>query len=1268
MSFVLKKIKSAIPDLFFWSALPRERKEHYGEDSFSASEGLFASLKDRNQDELRLLLLTHGVVGGLFRLLKREALLALAWNLLRLVCGLSAPFLLHELLLLLGGDTKSGASLFTPLLLAVGFAAVSLVASLSMQHFFNIGLIAYQKSVVILGQSVYATTLLLPLRERKKRRGGDMVNHMSSDSEAVADIFILVGDFFYSIACIVFGFALLFFYLEEAALMGLAFFIALVPLGRWVGRRFWKHEELVMAEKDQRIEALSQVLSAIKVIKCFGWEKASVSKVGAIRKKELRHRKFIVALEALARFLFVGTSYLAAAATFLAYVLWVGELNVAQVFASLAVFKLIEEPFGQLTVDLSGLMNVRVSAKRIAEFLAAGSSPAMVLGSPSSSSSEMLALQGATAPADDRSGFRLDNVHFSVSRGEAVAVVGSVGSGKTSLLLALLGELELGAGTLFRNVVGLRGLYVPQEAFIQNASVSSNITFGGDLEAVDLVSVVADAGLSLDVERIPGGLAGEIGENGVNLSGGQRQRVNLARVAAAADSESDIVMLDDPFSALDPRVEGDLVDQLLFGRWKNKSRVVATHRLAHLRRFDRIVHMESGRVVGEGSYEELLQSCTEFRSFVEAHQENSGTQLAHEDDLVEVKTGEKAQKTTVADASFVAEEDRERGVVKWSHYLALLRTLIGTGRLRWLLGGLLFVSVLAAVALPLGQSLLLSRIDFAADGHGLKDLSIYAFLGLVAVVASVFQSFLWRSRSLESASQMHDQALSRVVRAPARFFDLNPSGRIVNRFSADLSALETQLAWATDALARNSISVLASLALLLFYFPALALLVLPSILLFRRVQSRYRVVARDAKRLESVSRSPRFSQFKETVAGLEVVRSFGRQNAFRSEFEKRLFRHMKMFRASTLANRWLSVRVSLLSSALSFAVAAAVVVASTQGQMALGAVGLLLTCSIGFWESLNWAVRSFSEIESRMTAFERLQSYAHIETEASTREHPFGKGGESAKNELLLSFRSVSLRYAEHLPEIVREFSLSIRPGEKVGVVGRTGSGKSSLFQALFRFIHPHEGQILFRGVDTRSMELEALRSQFALVSQDSCLLPTTIRENLDPTGRQSDAALWQVLEKVRLAKTVRRLSGGLDHELKEGAANLSLGQRQLLCLARAIEKRAPVLLLDEATASVDVLSDQIIQEVIRNELPEVAVIAIAHRVETLVGYDTICELENGQLKSLRRRSKSLDFAPPQNIVPELSPVVWETQENGKPQGKWEPQAASTLGSGPGTA
>jgi ABC-type multidrug transport system fused ATPase/permease subunit len=402
--------------------------------------------------------------------------------------------------------------------------------------------------------------------------------------------------------------------------------------------------------------------------------------------------------------------------------------------------------------------------------------------------------------------------------------------------------------------------------------------------------------------------------------------------------------------------------------------------------------------------------------------------------------------------------------------------------------------------------------------------------------------------------------------------------------------------------------------------PATIVVIVPVICLFVRVQSMYRRCAREAQRIYSISRSPRFAHFKETMNGLAVIRGLHKGGHFTEEFFKVVAHNQRDFHGMVSLNRWFSVRVPLVGSLVSLGVAAGVVLAAHGGTLGAGVAGLVLIYAMRFWESLNWAVRSFAEVESRMTSVERLRTYGRIEQEPEILlDKPNALPDETWPLAGTIEFRDVVARYAEHLPDVLKGVSFRIPGGAKAGIIGRTGSGKSTAFQALFRFIEARSGAILIDGKDIRGIPLARLRRSIAIIPQDPTLFRGRLRDNLDRFAQHSDEALWRALERAHLKTFAAGLPGGLEAEVKENGHNFSQGQRQLMCLARALLVDARIIVMDEATASVDVETDALIQETIRRECRDRTVLIIAHRLGTVEDCDLVIDLEDGRTKRVLR-------------------------------------------------
>lgn len=725
--------------------------------------------------------------------------------------------------------------------------------------------------------------------------------------------------------------------------------------------------------------------------------------------------------------------------------------------------------------------------------------------------------------------------------------------------------------------------------------------------------------LSSDLLQMQGGLQTEIGEKGVNLSGGQKQRVGLAR---AYLSKPDLVLLDDPLSAVDHDTEEKLCTQLLFGAWKEKTRIVVTHRLEHLNLFDKILFLQNGEAAAFGSFEDILKTSAAFREFYAEHSKSRGEQ----EEKTEVKTEEKEKSKQETLVRITEDEDREVGAVKKDIYFDYIRSLGGDDPKQrpWILL-LLFAGALLVALAPLSQKAWLSYFTgHQQEWNTLHAIGIYGLIGIAVLVLSLLNNFYWLERGIKAGKTMHDKMLRSVLAAPVRFFDSTPVGRIIQRFSRDIESVDVYLQWSFISVVNCLLQIAVSVFLILAMVPFMVIIIVPVLYAYYIVQKNYRSPAREAKRFDSIARSPRYSHFKETLQGLVVIRSFAKQKWFMESFYQKLAESQRMFYSHYMLNRWFSSRIPMIGGIISMTTAIGITISAYYGWITAGTAGLVTIYSLSFWGYLNWGVRMFADIESRMTSIERLKFFARLPSEQLT-----VKAGVSLPDSWpqagALKAQNVKVRYANHLPFVLKGISFDVAAGSKVGIVGRTGSGKSTLFQTLFRFIELEEGQLFIDGIDIAGVPLERLRRSMAVIPQDPTLFMGTVRNNLDRYNEYSDEEVRKVLQHTGLWETIDQLPGKLHAPVSEGGTNFSQGQRQLLCLSRALLINARIIVMDEATASVDVQTDALLQRVIRDELKGITMLIIAHRLGTVKDCDQIIEIAEGHARSLRRSEVTPD-------------------------------------------
>jgi ABC-type multidrug transport system fused ATPase/permease subunit len=1185
---------------------------------------------------------------------------ALIWSLLRegrafvipaLLCNLGycalslvSPVLVNRFIHAVSSPLAGTAELARALALALSLGLVSFVGVLFVQHYFHKAIGVYQLFTNAINRLVYKHSLFLTQKARGLTQVGDVVNHIGSDGDAVADATVIFGDLMFSVLIISGSCGLLFWYLGKTAFLSLALLLLMVPLTRAIAISFSTLDDELMRHRDRRVTLMSQVLNGIRVVKYFAWEKSVRNEVGQVRHEELRARRRLAQAETLATLSYAAVSTVVLFASLALHVYRGLALTPELAFTCVSIFALLEEPFGHLSELISKMATAFVSADRICRFLQRERLPRPLPLERAEAAAPGVELELATVQHDGQSRPALERVSLSLLPGESVAIVGPVGSGKSTLLQALLRELPLREGSLRfldprRQPLAPRIAYVPQEAFIVNGSLRENLEFGGSADAALLERALHASCLDADLPQLPAGLFTEIGERGVNLSGGQKQRVSLAR---AVMHEPGLVLLDDPLSAVDARTEEQLVERLLFGEWKQATRVAVTHRLSCLARFDKVVFLVDGRVRGAGTLAHLLANLPEFRAFyADSAKADHGTSLlAGEKPAAQ---GAAPRSEAKAEVRVTEDEDRAVGAVKGSVYGDYVRALGGaTARRQALMIPLLVGASVVASLLPLLQKSWLALSSNVQSGQGsaaggllhrlaegtMSSIVIYGLIGLATLAGVLLNRLLWLERGIAAGRDMHDGMLRSVLKAPLRFFDSTPIGRILQRFSRDVEAVDIQLQWSFETTVRCLVNIGTSLFLILGVLPVTLVVIAPVLWLYHRLQRDYRVPAREAKRLDSIARSPRFAHFKETLHGLVVIRSYGKTDVFLEQFYERLEFSNRMFYGNYMLNRWFSSRIPLLGAIVSSGTAVGIVLYAHRGLISPGVAGLVVVYALSLWESLNWAVRIFAEVEARMTSVERLKYYASLESEVDVFSPPPADVGPEWPSRGEVVFDRVVARYASHLPPVLKGISFRVPAGARVGIIGRTGSGKSTLLQALFRAMELESGEIRLDGVSIAQVGLEKLRRSLAIIPQDPTLFLGTLRANLDRYHEHDDEAVWHALRKARLEPFVRALPGGLGAPVQENGANFSQGQRQLLCLARALLADAKVIVMDEATASVDVQTDGLVQEVVRESCRNVTMLIIAHRLGTVADCDLIFEVREGKLHRTLDLKKEEEGAP----------------------------------------
>lgn len=1132
---------------------------------------------------------------------------AIIFQLFASAFSFATPFLVHTFISRLQVGNFSQNDLIQLSLIALGFGVCGAGNGVMIQHYFYQTLKFNQIAINLINKKIFSHSLKLSAGGKNKYQVGDIVNFMSSDSEAIADMCITTIDLsnavILSIGCVL----TLFYFIGWSAVVAVLLMALLIPMTSYLSKNFMKLEEEMMSYRDQRLTLMTQLLNAIRVVKYFVWEKSILNEVGDVRAKEINTRYRLAKAEISWGLIYTSISSIVLFTALLTHVLRGQVVDMALIFTCISIFSIMEDQFGGLSRFISRFINILVSAERITKFLS--SEAVSELPRKTSGDSE-IEFKNVSFSYDTNKKL-ISDLSLSLQKGESLAVIGPVGSGKSTLLNLILNEIQPQSGELMLSNSSLSIAYVPQDSYIINASLRENIIFGQEnVSEAAINKALKLSALEYDLLAWPDGLETEIGEKGVNLSGGQKQRVGLAR---AILSDADLVLLDDSLSAVDPNTEKYLCDHLLFDEWKNKTRIVVTHRLGSVPEFNKILFLE-GESYSIGTYDELMKSCPSFQSFLKTHEEN--VEIEKKSDL---KRNQNEVSRSNIDSSvkepgrLTQDEDRAIGAVEASVYLKYLKALGGKGFKQKRNLFLMFLGATAVTMFPLLQKLWLSQSDKLSNITPLKVILIYGLLGISTMLVIYLSASFWSKRGIEAGKTFHDQMLKAILSAPIRFFDSTPVGRILQRFSRDIESVDIHLQWSFDNTIHSFLHIVTSFLLIVVVLPLVLLAILPILFVYYRLQNNYRSVAREIKRLDSIARSPRYAHFKETLQGLSVIRAFDKMDWAMNQFYTKLKYSTEIFHTHYMVNRWFSTRLPLIGAVISTSTGLAIVFSSHYGFIAAGTAGLVTVYALDLWRHLNWGVRIFSDLESRMTSVERLQFYCDLVPEKNY----LGEAieiDEQWPSSGSLEFKNVSLRYADHLPLVLKNVSFKIKSGSRVGLIGRTGSGKSTIFQSVYRFVDIASGEILLDGKSIHQIPLKLVRKSLAVIPQDPALFMGSLRSNIDRYNQVSDDEIWKVLKKVSMDDFVRQLPNQLEFKVAENGANLSQGQRQLICLARALLMKVKIIFLDEATASVDVQTDALVQKVIRQSLDGITLITIAHRLSTLEGYDDIIELNNGEI------------------------------------------------------
>ncbi|OAA66421.1 multidrug resistance-associated protein 1 [Akanthomyces lecanii RCEF 1005] len=1082
-------------------------------------------------------------------------------------------------------------------------------------------------------------------------------------------------------------------------LAGVALMIVLSPVHGLVVVFYKRFQVRYMKAKDNRTRLMGGIIDNMKAIKLYAWDSVYQEKLRCVRHdEELKAMQIQSILAGSFTILFSMPRYLITALSFGIYVLIQSKpLTTDIVFTSLAVFNMLRSPLSQLPNLVSTMTEGAVSLHRCVEiFTAEELQPDAVIieAKPASPSGGLIIVKDAAfTPGSSESKELISIPDFLCHQNEFCCIIGSVGSGKSSFLSGILGQLHKTKGT-----VKLRGTvaYVPQTSWIMNGSIKENILLGSAWNSVLYEQTLNACALRPDLKTLPEGDATEVGERGISVSGGQKARISLAR---AVYSQADIYIIDDCLAAVDEHVGKHLIQQVLgpHGILRNQARILTTNSTRVLRSADTIYYLQEGQIAEQGTYQKLMSTETETFKLVNTHlkkQESerttSGTETSlitieaersssatplsvdtkHDLDVADIKEGlaevQAAQATTpAAMPDFITDEVLD-DVTEATPLLADNRQKetasdtnaedgsgqLAKGKLETSERGKVTIAVYKAYTSACGHFQLAAWVCFmmlshaAALSSGLwirywtdknakyggnyqpgQFIAIYTALGLASALCGAATSIVVNAFCRISASKkLHDNMAAAMFRAPLSFFETTPAGQILNRFGSDMSRIDGEMIGTFTQALSCLTSIMFTLAVVCWTSPFFLIFVGPLAYICVVLQQYYVRTSRELSRMDSSTKSPIYSHFQESLGGVNTILAYRKQDIFEKETKTRIDNNLQAYFLSFYSNRWITLRVEFLGSVIVGGVAAFAIAAMATGHpVDPGAVGLALSYALEITTDLMYTVKTSSQIENSLVAVERVLEYTAIPPEAPLESSPSTAPLPSWPTAGAIEFQHYSTRYRPGLPFVLEDLNLSIPAGARVGIVGRTGAGKSTLALALFRIIEPAEGAIAIDNVDTTCIGLNDLRPRLSIILQDPAIFPGTVRDNLDPASVHTDEELWSALAQAQLKAHVESMEGGIHATLHERGSNLSQGQRQLISLARALLTSARVLVLDEATSAVDHRTDAIVQETLRGKkFQNKTILTVAHRINTIADSDYIVVLEQG---------RALEIDTPQALV-----------------------------------
>jgi ATP-binding cassette subfamily C (CFTR/MRP) protein 2 len=1126
-----------------------------------------------------------------------------------------------------------------------------------------------------------------PVNAVDKSNEGTVINFLQVDSQKITQTMSLLpllitvplqlGVYSY----------MLFTYIGLSFLFGFGALALFLFINLLIQMQYRKKLKELSDKKDERMAITTETINNLKVIKLYGWEDEFLRKINEKRDEEVHCYRKSYRITNISQTMLWSAPIVVSISSIWAYQYFSDEMDVSNILTCLNIFLTIQDPIKTLPMVITMLMDTLMSIGRIEDYLnqyeidesrvnreQEGTAAIKVknanfsweekMGSHPAASKKHSVCSHQTPVLANKLDEQIDtfirhqsmsvsifeqpihddkeysihlydfelhhhnehlskniltNINLEIQKGEFVAIIGDVGSGKSSLLMALMNNMIYIEKDPMKTKININGKvsYASQIPWIQNDTLRNNILFYQPYDEIKYDQIVEMCQLKRDFDMLIGGDMIEIGEKGVNLSGGQKARISIAR---ALYSDSDIIILDDPISALDAQVADNIVKKCFLKHMVNKTRILVTHAFQYLQYVDRIIYMDEGKIIWEGKYDQLIK-----QKFFINYQLKQATS-SNESSVVSERVGPLIKPSTKEITRITKDEEQEIGSVSGRIYLSYIKYMGGC----CVFFMVLFCMILWQGCKALADLWLIHWTRLHDKDENIVYFWIYSGLALGSTLFIFFRILLLTSGSISCAKKLHTEILEKLIRAPINLFhDQTPKGQILNRLSKDLANADAYNMFYYGNVLIYTFAFIGAISVC-SYVELQCLIFVPFILFFGWIITRFYISgSRDLSRLEGILRSPILNLISETIPGTVTIRAYEHEDVYLSRFYDRIDDYFKIKIYREGVSQWFGLSLDLLSMTLLISL---VVYSIIYRQYFIPqTIGIMLTYTKSLQNSLFNLLQALSNLENGMVSLERILQYQTI---------PCEKPNHLPSDDLLnwptkghIRFQNYSIKYRPESAVVLKNLNFEIMPFEKVGVVGRTGSGKSTLCLGLFRILEPFMGTVYIDDVDITTLGLQKLRSSLTIIPQDPNLMEGTLKSNIDPLNLYSKQDIKKVMEMIGFWYICESHEDGLEQLISESGGNLSVGEKQLICITRAILRRSRIVIMDEATANIDYKTEQLIQSAIKQLLSNSTVITIAHRIKTIIDYDKILVLRDGEM---------IEFDDPKRLIENKNSLFYE--------------------------